>query len=163
MRGSLWARRPMKKGNEHRRRSGRRRRRLNHWDPLDLIEGLESRVLLSGVHEQALLNAIDSTLVSPTGLTAFNSELRGSTGLGTNVAVIGNGMSAYDPGAALAPLLSRLGTTQYSTIPALIAALQNGTGITVLSSSDLTDNVELNVQFTTTSTANVPLEANYGV
>ena len=136
---------------------------MNLWDPLDLIEGLESRVLLSGVHEQALLAAIDSVLVSPTGLTAFNSELRGSTGLGTNVAVIGNGMSAYDPGAALAPLLSRLGTTQYSTIPALVAALQNGTGVTVVSSSDLTDNVELNVQFTTTSTANVPLEANYGV
>jgi len=52
---------------------------------------LESRVLLSGVHDAALLAAIDSALTSSSGLTAFNSELKGSAALGTNIAVVGSG------------------------------------------------------------------------
>ena len=83
-------------GANYRRRIDRRRR-LKPWDPRKLIEGLESRVLLSGAHDAALLAAIDSALTSPGGLTAFNSDLKGSAALGTNVAVVGSGMSAYDP------------------------------------------------------------------
>jgi parallel beta-helix repeat protein len=153
----------MRQGNERRKRPTPRKRRLKPWDPLDLIEGLESRVLLSGVHDPALLAAIDSALTGSSGLTAFNSELNGSAGLGTNIAVVGSGMSAYDPGAALATLLSRLGSVQYQSIPALVTALQNGAGVNVLSTSNLLDNIEMNVQFTTTTNASVLLDPNYGV
>jgi autotransporter-associated beta strand protein len=128
------------------------------------IETLEPRVLLTGVNEQALLNAIDSALQpgSTTGLSAFNSLLKGSAALGTNLPVVGGGMSAYDPGAALSTLLTRLGPT-YTSVSSLVAALQNGSGVTVTSSSDLLDNIELDVQFSATSIVSVPLDANYGV
>ena len=130
-----------------------------------ILEALEPRVLLTGVHEQALLDAIDSALqpANTAGLTAFNSQLKGPAALGANVAVIGGGMSAYDPGAALAGLLARLGTAQYTSVSGLVAALQNGPGVSVSSSSDLQDNIELNVQFSSTSSVPVQLAQDYGV
>jgi len=66
-------------------------------------------------------------------------------------------MSAYDPGAALSPssrALEPLNTLDFR----FVTALQSGTGVTVLSTSDLVDNIELSVQFTTTTNVSVPLD-----
>ncbi len=128
------------------------------------IDILERRLLLTGVNEQALLNAIDAALQpgAPTGLTAFNTQLQGSGELGLDLPVVGTGMANYNPGTALASLLSRLGSS-YTSLSSLVTALENGSGIAVTSSSDLPNNIELNVQFSTTTSVNVPLNANYGV
>jgi|GEM_PF-6418271 len=133
-----------------------------------VAEALESRILLSGANspaiEQALLNAIDSALQpsSNSGLTAFNSRLKASSALGTNLPIIAGGLSAYDPGAALGTLLSRLGSTTYTSVGGLVTALQNGTGITVTSSSDLLNNIELSLQFSVLSSITFPVNATYG-
>jgi len=154
-------------GESRDRRRARQRRRQQPWESRLYVESLESRVLLTGVNEQALLNAIDAALqpTNPTGLTAFNSSLKGSAALGTNLPIIGTGLNAYDPGAALGGLLNRLGTTTnaYTSVAGLVTALQNGTGVTVTSSNDLLNNIELSVQFTTTTSVTVPLNPTYGL
>jgi len=129
-----------------------------------MIEALELRLLLSGAHEQALLDALATALApgNPTGLAAFNTALQGSTALGSNVAVVGTAMSTYDPGAALRGLLANLGPT-YTSVGDLVTALQGMPGVTVSAPSDLPDQISLHVQFQSTTVVPIPLSQNYGV
>ncbi|HUB26128.1 MAG TPA: hypothetical protein VL992_11925, partial [Tepidisphaeraceae bacterium] len=120
---------------------------------------------MTGANEQALLNAVDAALQpsNPNGLTAFNTSLQGGTALGSDLPVVGTGLSAYNPGTVLGGLLARLGSTTYSSVASLTSALQTGSGITVQSTSDLLNNIELDLQFSATTAISVPLNPNYGV
>jgi parallel beta-helix repeat protein len=157
----------MPRGEKGHSRSARGRRLQGRWASRLHLEALESRVLLTGANEQALLNAIQSALQpnSSGGLAAFNTLLQGSTALGSTLPVVGTGMSAYNPGAAISGLLSRLGSSPniYTSVSGLVSALQNGAGISVTSSSDLLNNIELAVDFSVTSVVSVPLSPNYGI
>ena len=135
-----------------------------------LLQKLEPRLLLSGVYEQQLINAVSAALApgSATGLSAFNSDLRDSSAPGRSLPVIGTGLTnpsiigSYDAGAAISGLLAHL-SGSYSSLSGLASGLANITGITVSATRDLPNVIELDVQWKTTTTATVPISANFGV
>jgi hypothetical protein len=137
---------------------------LHRWARRCVTETLESRVLLSGAHEQALINVLEAALESTSagGLTAFNTRLTDSSALGKNLAVVGTGMDLYDPGAALGPSLTQIGGS-YATLASLAAALGTGTGVTVSATRDLANDVQIDVAFNVTSNISVPLNGSFGV
>ncbi|HZZ44157.1 MAG TPA: right-handed parallel beta-helix repeat-containing protein [Tepidisphaeraceae bacterium] len=119
--------------------------------------------MLSGSHDQSLINALDSVFLpgNSSGLSGFNTRLTDSSALGRNIAVVGAGMSNFDPGAALNTLLSSVATGSAS-LTALQAALTNKTGITVTATRDLPNDLQIDVQFNVTQNVVVPINATFG-
>ena len=135
-----------------------------------LSEFLEQRVLLSGTHDAALLAAIDGALqpTNASGLAAWTSNLDDPSALGRTLPLVGAGLGAnYNPSVGLKSLLNRLAAS-YSSLANLAAGLEGssgiGDGIAVTATRDNPDNLELDVQFsTTTSSVSIPIAGQYGI
>jgi parallel beta-helix repeat protein len=132
-----------------------------------VTEALESRLMLTGTHEAVLLGTLASSLQSgaASGLSGFDSRLDDATELGRSLPLIGNGLSSFDPGATLNSVLSRV-SSGYTTLSQLSSAVEGAAGLAdgaaVAASRDLPDDVELDLQFSVSSTKTVPISANFG-
>src|SRR5271167_2152830 len=97
------------------RRPAAKRRRSRRYS----VETLETRVLLSGTFEQQLINAVEAALQpGANSLPAFNTRLQDSSALGSNLTVVGTGLSNYNPGTAISKSLSGI-SGSYTSLSAL--------------------------------------------
>ena len=143
-----------------RRKSARRRAWANFRLYRCLVESLENRLLLSGAHEQDLLNAIDSALQSTnsSGLGAWTSELDDASALGKNLPLIGSVLSNLNLNAGLT-----LQSTENS-LSALVTDIQTaGNNAIVSASRDLPDDVEIDFSKSVTKSVSGSLNASFGL
>ncbi len=143
-----------------RRKSARQRAKASYRLYRTLVESLENRLLLSGTHEQDLLNAIDSALQSSnsSGLGAWTSKLDDASALGKNLPLIGTTLSNLNLNAGLA-----LQSTE-SSLSALVSDIQSaGNNAIVSASRDLPDDIEIDFQKTVTKSVSGPLAASFGL
>lgn len=127
-----------------------------------VLEGLEPRLLLAGLNDSALLASIRTSLDSnnTTGLAAWSARLQDPTILGQSLPMIGNRLvDLYSPKTELTTLVSQL-VPVYSSLADLRNGLQAIPGITVATTRDNFDNIELDVRFQTTKQIDIGVDPN---
>ena len=125
-----------------------------------MVESLEARLLLSGTHQQQLLNAVDSALQSSdlSGLGAWTSRLNDASAMGRSLPLIGSELSSLQLNSGLS-----LQSTE-SSLSALVSDLQQaGNNAVVSATRDLPDDVEIDFQHTTTASTSGTINAAFGL
>lgn len=114
-----------------------------------IVENLEERVLLAGLHDDALLASLRTAFDanSPEGIATWSDRLKEPSELGRNLPFLGEALkSRFDVKSEIQSLVSRLDLS-YSTLTELRDDLQAISGVSVSTTRDLEDNLELDVRF----------------
>ena len=117
--------------------------------------------MLSGTHDADLLIALDAELHGTTtaGLSHWSDQLTDDELLGLALPLLDDQLAThYSPRPALNTLLSQV-ARPFSTLDELASALDAVTGISVVETRDLADNLELDLQFQVTTALSIPLSS----
>ncbi len=128
------------------------------------VEWLEERLLLSGTHDQEMIDSLRSVL-NPSnnqGLSSWSDRLRNVSILGRQIPLIDGRLgSSYNPKDQLAALLSQV-TGSTTTLTELQGVIDAVSGIDVTAARDLPDNLELDLHIQRTATISVPVNSAFG-